>query len=159
MLFDYKRFILQEKLLLENRIQDLKNKYSDIDPVVVDYFEKNDPTPNNAYFEWLLKAYDLLDNVEYERLEEMKRPAYQTFIEFIKKYDKLKPKLTGEHADINNYRRILQLYSVIESNMGVDYSNSEIKKMGKVDILVNNYEWLIFTPYSLKFSSPPVSLR
>jgi len=146
---NYANFLLLEK----NRVEQLKDKYSGHIPnEVIEYFYKEDPTPNNAYFEWLLKTYSNLDDVEKKILEQLKAPIYKTFINFIKKYNKMKPKLSGEPADINNYRRILQLYNVLELDKDYTYSKKEMEKLGKVDILVNNYEWIIFTPYDFEVS-------
>lgn len=99
-----------------------------------------------------MKAYSNLNSYEKEKLSELKTPIHETFIKFIDKYNKLKSKLSEKEADINNCKNILQLYQVIKNNIKKDYSNSAIKKEGKVDILVNNYEWLIFTPYDFEVS-------
>jgi len=148
-----KNYVNYFLLLEKNRIEQLKDKYSDKVPNnIIEYFYEEDPTSNKAYFEWLLKAYYNLDSVEKEQLEKLKAPIQKTFINFIKKYNKIKPKLSGEQSDINNYRRILQLYNVLQVDKEYSYSKKEMEKLGEVDILVNNYEWIIFTPYDYEVS-------
>ena len=44
------------KVLLEGRIDDVKRKFPDVDPNVIDYFVQNDPSGNQKYLEWLVKA-------------------------------------------------------------------------------------------------------
>ena len=44
------------KVLLENRVDDVKKKYPDVDPAIIDYFVKEDPSGNNKYLDWLVKA-------------------------------------------------------------------------------------------------------
>jgi hypothetical protein len=44
------------KVLLEGRIEDVKKKFSNLDPDIIDYFVKNDPSGNQKYLEWMVKA-------------------------------------------------------------------------------------------------------
>jgi 3-methyladenine DNA glycosylase AlkC len=44
------------KVLLENRVDDVKKKYPEVDPAIIDYFVKEDPSGNNKYLDWLVKA-------------------------------------------------------------------------------------------------------
>lgn len=146
-LFNFNSFILNENLLLEGRIENLKEKYKDkIDPNVINWFENSDPTPNNAYFEWLLKKYSTMDSDEKEKFEKLKTPIYKTFTKILKKFYNNKQKMSSSERDINSYKNLsMLLYKANEEDK--DYSDSAIREYGSVDIHVNNEEWLIFTPY------------
>jgi len=156
MLRDFKSFILNEKLILENRISDLEKKYSKMIPKnIINYFKENDFTYNKAYFEWMLNAYSLMDSVEKEKIEELKIEPYKWFPKIVKKFDDIKQSLDKDDRNITKYRRVSQLYNVVINKIK-DYDTTSIENSvfngdytgGGVDIHVNNNEWLIFTPYS-----------
>lgn len=44
------------KVLLEGRIEGVKKKFSNVDPDIIDYFVKNDPSGNQKYLDWMVKA-------------------------------------------------------------------------------------------------------
>jgi len=44
------------KILLENRVDDVRKKFPNVNPEFIDYFVKNDPSGNQKYLEWLVKA-------------------------------------------------------------------------------------------------------
>jgi len=149
MLYNYNSFNekqkIYEQLLLEGRIDDLKKRYDGkIDKEIIEYFEKEDPTDNKAYLEWLLKTYNKLDSVEKERLERLKVPVHETMVKLVTKFHNIKSNLDAEDKNINNNRTVYQLYQVLQQVMK-DYS--EIEGAGSVDVYVNNEEWVIFTPY------------
>jgi len=64
------------KVLIEGRIEDVKKKYTNLDPVIIDFFVNGDPSGNQKYLEWLVKAMsdknttrnvgDYINNHEYE---------------------------------------------------------------------------------------------
>jgi nitrogen regulatory protein PII-like uncharacterized protein len=106
-LFDFNAFTLNEKLLLEGRIETLEEKYKDkIPDEAIKWLKDNDPTLNNAYFEWSLKTYANLDVVEKENLDRWKVPYYKTFTKILTKFHNNRNKLSTDERDINNYRRI-----------------------------------------------------
>ena len=43
-------------ILLENRVTDIKKKYPQLDPKIIDFFVQRDPSGNNKYLEWEVKA-------------------------------------------------------------------------------------------------------
>jgi len=149
---NFKNFLLYEKMLFENRITDLENKYKPlIGDDIVKYFSEEDPTDNKAYLEWMLKTYTKMDDVEKENLNKLKIDPYKFFITVIKKFHNIKNNLDKEDRNIQNYNRFFLLYDkVIES--GIDYSTSAIKSEGNCEIDVNNDEWLIFTPFEFNVS-------
>ena len=53
--------IIIENILLENRVKDIKKKYPQLvdgtgEYPIIDYFVANDPSGNNKYLEWMVKA-------------------------------------------------------------------------------------------------------
>ena len=52
------KFILDtiKKVLLENRVDDVKEKFPEVDPEIINYFVRHDPSGNNKYLEWMVKA-------------------------------------------------------------------------------------------------------
>ena len=54
-----------KQLLSEGRIQDIKNKFPNVDPDIIDFFVKNDPSRNQKYLEWMVKAINHLPTVQY----------------------------------------------------------------------------------------------
>ena len=52
------KFILDtiKKVLLENRVDDVKEKFPEVDPEIIEYFVRHDPSGNNKYLEWMVKA-------------------------------------------------------------------------------------------------------
>ena len=45
-----------KKVLLENRVDDVKEKFPEVDPEIINYFVRHDPSGNNKYLEWMVKA-------------------------------------------------------------------------------------------------------
>ena len=86
------------KVLLEGRIDDVKRKFPDVDPNVIDYFVQNDPSGNQKYLEWLVKA--MTHDATIQSVEEILDEAMQfkTPDEFlmmlIKKFHELLPYLS-----------------------------------------------------------------
>lgn len=74
--------IIIESILLENRVKDVKKKYPQLadgtgEYPIIDYFVANDPSGNNKYLEWMVKAMlhkptiktigEILGSNEYEK--------------------------------------------------------------------------------------------
>lgn len=45
-----------KEIISENRVDDIKKKFPNIDPAIIDYFSNVDPSGNNKYLEWMVKA-------------------------------------------------------------------------------------------------------
>ena len=43
-------------VLSEGRVEDIKKKFPNLDPKIIDYFVQNDPSGNQKYLEWMVKA-------------------------------------------------------------------------------------------------------
>lgn len=52
-----------KEVLLENRIDDVKKKFPNVSPDLIDFFVRNDPSGNQKYLEWMVKAIDHLPTV------------------------------------------------------------------------------------------------
>ena len=49
------KYIILEQLLTENRVNQVKEKYKCIPPMLVDYASSKDPSGNNKYLMWIIK--------------------------------------------------------------------------------------------------------
>ena len=49
--------------LLENRVDDVKKKFPNVNDDLIDYYVNNDPSGNNKYLEWMVKAFTHLPTV------------------------------------------------------------------------------------------------
>jgi hypothetical protein len=49
--------------LLENRVDDVKKKFPNVNSDIIDFFVRNDPSGNQKYLEWMVKAYSHLPTV------------------------------------------------------------------------------------------------
>ena len=83
------------KVLLENRIEDVKKKYPEVDSAIIDYFVKEDPSGNNKYLDWLVKAMThepTIQSVEDILDESMQFNSPQEFLMMlVKKFHELLP--------------------------------------------------------------------
>ena len=83
------------KVLLENRIDDVKKKFPEVDPAIIDYFVKEDPSGNNKYLDWLVKAMThgpTIQSVEDILDEAMQFKSPQEFLMMlVKKFHELLP--------------------------------------------------------------------
>jgi len=127
---------LNEKLILEGRIDDIEERfYKKMEPEIVDYFRKQDPTDNKSYFEWLCSRYSKLDKFP--------KDIEKTMIKMVKKYQSIKKNL--------NDNKIEQIKSVSDLGKIIDeYKSWDVLKGfsdDAVKIHHDDYEWIIFTPY------------
>lgn len=52
-----------KEFLLENRVDDVKKKFPNVSHGLIDFFVRNDPSGNQKYLEWMVKAMDHLPTV------------------------------------------------------------------------------------------------
>lgn len=52
-----------KELLSEGRIEDVRKKFPNVSPGLIDFFVNNDPSGNQKYLEWMVKAIDHLPTV------------------------------------------------------------------------------------------------
>jgi len=50
---------LLEELLFENRLEDVKKKYPEIDSITIEQLASRDPSGNNKYLDWMVKQKKL----------------------------------------------------------------------------------------------------
>ena len=60
---------LLEELLFENRIDDDKKKYPEVDPITIEQLASRDPSGNNKYLEWLAKNLLKKNDILVSRLK------------------------------------------------------------------------------------------
>jgi hypothetical protein len=77
-------FKLQD-LILEGRLEDVKKKFPEFNPEIIDYLSQQDPSGNNKYLEWMVSAVksfggekrrfndDIIERIEGEFLNNLKK--------------------------------------------------------------------------------------
>ena len=131
------------KVLLEGRIDDVKKKFPDVDPRVIDYFVQNDPSGNQKYLEWLVKAMThdpTIQSVEEILDEGRAMMQFKTPQEFlmmlVKKFHELLPYLvhTLENGEKEGTTDLYE-YKFTDSEMinylGYDISQAKERKEEK----------------------------
>ena len=63
------------EVLTESRVDDVKKRFPNVDSQIIDYFVNNDPSGNQKYLDWMVKAIthkptlqtigDIMGNNEY----------------------------------------------------------------------------------------------
>jgi hypothetical protein len=152
------------KVLLEGRIDDVKRKFPDVDPNVIDYFVQNDPSGNQKYLEWLVKAMThepTIQSVEEILDEGRAMMQFKTPQEFlmmlIKKFHELLPYLvhTLENGEKEGTTDLYE-YKFTDSEMinflGYDISQAKERKEEKdkeksaqknADKIYEDSNWLV----------------
>ena len=149
------------KVLLEGRIDDVKRKFPDVDPNVIDYFVQNDPSGNQKYLEWLVKAMThepTIQSVEEILDEAMQFKTPDEFLMMlIKKFHELLPYLvhTLENGEKEGTTDLYE-YKFTDSEMinflGYDISQAKERKEEKdkeksaqknADKIYEDSNWLV----------------
>ena len=149
------------KVLLEGRIDDVKRKFPDVDPNVIDYFVQNDPSGNQKYLEWLVKAMThepTIQSVEDILDEVMQFKTPQEFLMMlVKKFHELTPYLvhTVENGEKEGTTDLYE-YKFTDSEMinylGHDISQAKERKEEKekeksaqknADKIYEDSNWLV----------------
>jgi hypothetical protein len=158
------------KVLLENRVDDVKKKYPEVDPAIIDYFVKEDPSGNNKYLDWLVKAMThgpTIQSVEDILDEAMQFKTPQEFLMMlVKKFHELTPYLvhTLENGEKEGTTDLYQ-YKFTDSEMinflGFDLSQAKERKEEKdkqkdakknSDKIYEDKNWLVVRPKSWQAS-------
>lgn len=138
----FRQFIIEQLLILEDRMDFLKNKYKSINTDhdtlaqntnpedIINHFAQNaDPSHNKAYTDWILNRYNRGDfrQEDYPRIRE-------ALSNFIKHRSKLPEK------DINRYNGISDIEQEVEPHVG-EVSGKEQKRKTKeegADLVYSN---------------------
>ena len=132
---------LNESLLLEGRIDDIQERFDKkINPDIVDYFRKNDPTENKAYFEWLCSRYSKLDKTD--------KGIEKTMIKMIIKYQNIKSNINDNR--IEQIKSVKDLGNIIDKNRSWEVLRGLQKETAEIHH--DSFEWIIFTPYEESIS-------
>ena len=135
-------------LVTEGRIEDNKKKYPK-DTEVVDYFVEQDPSGNNKYLNWMMKAYKQMPSESPTNLLIQGR---EFISKLIKGFHQHSARL--EKKDINQYKNLAELNRVMEPII----KDSEEKSKQKIEIEdgVKKYyedaDWLLVIPLTHKAS-------
>jgi hypothetical protein len=151
------------KVLSENRIEDVKKKYPEVDPEVINYFIKEDPSGNNKYLDWLVKAMThepTIQSVEDILDEAMQFNNPQEFLMMlVKKFHELLPYMIHVEDGKKVGTTDLYQYKFTDSEMinylGFDLSQAKERKDEKnkqkdakknSDKIYEDKNWLVVRP-------------
>ena len=90
-------FKLQD-LILEGRLEDVKKKFPEVNPEIIDYLSKEDPSGNNKYLDWMV-AY--VKHFQYDRnrlTDGLIERIQDEFLKTLKKFHENINKITNELA-------------------------------------------------------------
>lgn len=150
------------KVLLENRVGDIKKKFPNVSPENIDYFVANDPSGNQKYLEWLVKALThepTMQSVEDLLDETMQLKSPQEFLmTLVKKFHELLPymvykdEVSGEKYGTTDLYQYKFTDSVMIHYLGNDLAEAKERKEKKEkeksakknsDIIYNDGDWLV----------------
>lgn len=151
------------KVLLEGRIEDIKNKFPNVSPEIIDYFVENDPSGNQKYLEWLAKAIThepTMQSVEDILDETMQFKSPQEFLMMlVKKFHELLPYLIHVEDGKKVGTTDLYQYKFTDSEMinylGFDLAQAKERKEEKdrqkdakknSDKIYEDKNWLVVRP-------------
>ena len=102
--------IIVENILLENRVKDIKKRYPELadstgEYPIIDYFAANDPSGNNKYLDWMVKAMLHKPTIEtimsevgdYE--DDTSNVAAYFIVDLVKKFHNLLPYLVTKDSN------------------------------------------------------------
>lgn len=157
------------KVLLENRIEDVKKKYPEVDSAIIDYFVKEDPSGNNKYLDWLVKAMThgpTIQSVEDILDESMQFKSPQEFLMMmVKKFHDLLPYMVYVEDGKKVGTTDLYQYKFTDTEMinflGFDLAQAKERKDEKnkrkdakknSDKIYEDGNWLVIRPKSWQAS-------
>ena len=157
------------KVLLENRIEDVKKKYPEVDSAIIDYFVKEDPSGNNKYLDWLVKAMThepTIQSVEDLLDEAMQFKLPQEFLMMlVKKFHELLPYMVHVEGGKKVGTTDLYQYKFTDTEMinflGFDLFQAKERKEEKnkrkdakknSDKIYEDGNWLVIRPKSWQAS-------
>lgn len=104
--------IILENILLENRVKDVKKRYPELadgtgEYPIVDYFAANDPSGNNKYLDWMVKAMlhkptteTIMQEIDdYSWKEGVWGDVAGFIVDLVKKFHNLSPYLVNRDND------------------------------------------------------------
>ena len=159
---------LLEELLLENRIDDVKKKYPEIDSITIEQLASRDPSGNNKYLDWMVKQKKLgpimptiikYVNLFHKNVNKLTKEFFDELIKE-KKWEwmltdnspiaKIFQKIYKSPKDINNYEDFDMTVSILTA-ADSKLTKSEIKKL-EANVLYNSDDLLIMIPKSHRAS-------
>ena len=168
---------LLEELLFENRLEDVKKKYPEIDSITIEQLASRDPSGNNKYLDWMVKqkksgrfsatgsSWSITPTIiKYVNLfhKNVNKLTKEFFDELIKEkkwewmltdnspITKVFQKIYKSPKDINNYEDFDMTVSILTA-ADSKLTKSEVKKL-EANVLYNSDDLLIMIPKSYKAS-------
>lgn len=121
-------------LLLENRIEFLKNQHKEIDTshdpngvhkdagAIIDHFAAADPTEKKAYTQWIVNQY---------RKKNIRQEDFERVRDVVQNFDRYRARLPNK--DINQYKHINDVETAVELYLNTAASNKEAKRNIKTE--------------------------
>jgi hypothetical protein len=158
--------LLQEQLLIEGRIEDVKKKYPRI-PKIIDYLVRRDPSGNQKYLAWAAKQTEVArewrarglppgTGLDVVQLESSWVPELTDKIEKFHKWNQRLPKF-GFSKDINSYKDFESLRNAInklEEEETQAKKRAEKKKaaFSEADVIDDTDDYFIVRPRTTESS-------
>ena len=159
---------LLEELLFENRLEDVKKKYPEIDSITIEQLASRDPSGNNKYLDWMVKQKKLgritptiikyvnlfhknVNKLTKEFFDELiKEKKWQWMLTDNSPIAKVFQKIYKSPKDINNYEDFDMTVSILTA-ADSKLTKSEVKKL-EANVLYNSDDLLIMIPKSHRAS-------
>ena len=163
-----------KEVLLENRIDDVKKKFPTVNDDIIDFFVRNDPSGNQKYLEWMVKAFahlptvhsingELLGYTQAKHGTAFTEPHIETaneIINLIKDFHQLLPYMVHTNEDGKKEGTTdLYQYKFIDSesihHLNFDLSQAKERKEKKekekelrkgIDKIYEDKNWLVVRP-------------
>lgn len=135
--------VVENFFLSESRVEDIEKKFSDkLGGDILNFFKRNDPTENKAYFHWLCDRW-----FKYRTKTDIKFSPSDV-IKLVTRYNNIKQKL--EKKEIDKIGTIEELADIVYSGSELNIIKDEDSK--DVKILYDSNEWIVFIPYTSEIS-------
>jgi hypothetical protein len=149
-------------LLVEGRLEDIKDKYQDSTEIGVDdidYLSQEDPSGNNKYLEWMVKT-SINGDATTERVAEVVKDYHENLARINNKMstdvinsspnsftdEKEKKRISNNPKDINSF------YSVVTLQLVVDAANESKKDSPMRDKIYEDDRFIVIVPKTHKAS-------
>lgn len=120
-----------------DRLEFLKNKYSDVPSDIFDIAISQDPTNEKKYLDWILRLYKKL---------EIKHNDLTCVNVLLSQFERIKKILSPEFRDINKFSSLAQLYSLVVRAMAEEKTSIEQFLSNGAKKIYSDEKWLIVSP-------------
>lgn len=127
------------------KIDELRKKYPNVNKSTGDKFFEGDKTPTKKYLEFMFKMWSTRSD---RPVEGVSAPQY---VKIINEFDQLLPYIQNKDIYSGQYKSMMQLFRVVD-NAKVLKEESEFIREDHVDVLIENDDYLLISPLTLKGS-------